>query len=261
MTAALPQRLARGEVLQFSAAVTHRRRGGLRHAFRYGADYLLFAPETSGSVALFGRNRANLFTVHDRDHGGPRGAGRGASWAWDRLAEAGLPRAPDMVLGLMTQPRFLGYWFNPVSFWLLWQGDDLRAVIAEVNNTFGQRHSYLCARPGFAPIGAAEVMQVKKIFHVSPFQKVAGHYDFRFDLGVERATIQIRHVDGDDGLVAAMTGGLRQATAARLVAAALRRPGGALRVIALIYWQALRLKLKGAVYRPVPPAPEQEISR
>lgn len=261
MTAPLSQRLAQGEVLLFSAAVTHRRRGGLRHAFRYGADYLLFAPERSRSGALLGRNRAGLFSVHDRDHGGPRGAGHGPRWAWDRLAEAGLPRAPDMVLGLMTQPRFLGYWFNPVSFWLLWQGDDLRAVIAEVNNTFGQRHSYLCALPGFAPIAAGDMMQAEKVFHVSPFQQVAGHYDFRFDLGADRASIVVRHVDGDQGLVAAMTGRLRRATAARLLAAALRRPGGALRVIALIYWQALRLKLKGATYRPLPPAPEQEISR
>ncbi|MDK3018589.1 DUF1365 domain-containing protein [Pseudodonghicola flavimaris] len=261
MTRTLPDRLARGEILQLAAVVTHRRRGGLRHAFRYGADYLLLAPERAAETVLVRRNRAGLFSVHDRDHGGRRGTGRGAPWAWERLAEAGLPRRPDMVLGLLTQPRCLGYWFNPVSFWLLWQGTELRAVIAEVNNTFGQRHSYLCARPGFAPIRAGDMIRAQKMFHVSPFQQVAGHYDFRFDLDPERAALLIRHVDGDNGLVAAMTGRLRRATTPRLVRAALRRPGGAMRVIVLIYWQALRLKLKGAAYRPVPPTPDQEISR
>ena len=259
--APLADRLRAGEILHLPARVTHARRGAVKHAFRYGVDYVLLCPETARPGALFGRNRWNLFAVHDRDHGGPRAHGRGAQWAWDQLDRAGLKRTPEMVLALMTQPRFLGYGFNPVSFWMLLERDSLRAVIAEVNNTFGQRHSYLCAAPGFATLHAADTINAQKVFHVSPFQDVAGSYAFRFDLTGQSAAILIRQTDGPNGLIATMKAPLRRLGAASLLAAALRRPGGALRVVALIYWHALRLRLKGLRYRPLPPAPNQEITR
>ena len=174
--------LAAGAVLHLPADVTHARRGALRHAFRYRVDYLLFAPERVQARGLFRLGRFGLFSFCAADHGGARGAGRGAAWAWEVLARAGLPRERDMTLALMTQPRFLGFWFNPVSFWMVLRGDALLAVIAEVNNTFGQRHSYLCHLPGFAPVGPADRLDADKVFHVSPFQDVAGRYEFRFSL-------------------------------------------------------------------------------
>lgn len=256
----LAARLARGDVLHQRAEVRHARRGTLHHAFTYHVDYLLFAPETLRPPRLMSRNRFNLFAFHDRDHGGLRGAGRGADWAWDQFAKAGLSRSPDRVLALLTQPRFLGHWFTPVSFWMLLQGDALLAVIAEVNNTFGQRHSYLCARPDQAALSAADEICADKVFHVSPFQDVGGEYRFRFDLAPDRLSILIRQIDGANGLIASMTGPLAPLTNRAIVAATLRRPGGSLRVLALIYWNALRLKLKGAAYRPLPPRPDQEIS-
>lgn len=257
----LAERLAAGAVLHLAADVTHARRGAIRHAFRYRVDFLLFAPETARFPALLRRGRFGLMSFHAADHGGPRGAGAGADWAWAQLAAAGLPRAPGLVLALLAQPRFLGHGFNPVSFWMVLRGGDLLAVIAEVNNTFGQRHSYLCARPGFAPIGPADSLQADKIFHVSPFQDVAGGYRFAFAPGPDRLAIRIAHRDGAEGLEAAMTGPLRPLTNPGLLAAALRRPGGSLRVVGLIFWHALRLRLKGARYRPLPLPPEQEISR
>ncbi|WP_323041346.1 DUF1365 domain-containing protein [Gemmobacter sp.] len=256
----LADRLAAGEVLHMAASVTHARRGTLRHAFRYGVDYLLLAPDHARGPALMARNRFNLLSVHDRDHGGPRGAGRGSAWAWDRLAQAGLPRAPGMVMALLTQPRILGHWFTPVSFWMVLQGDRLLAAIAEVNNTFGQRHSYICHLPGFAAIGPADAMTAAKMFHVSPFQDVQGHYRFNFALGSGRLAIRIAQLDGPNGLDAAMAGALVPLTNARVLAACLRRPGGSVRVLVLIYWHALRLKLKGARYRSLPAPPDQEIS-
>lgn len=257
---ALADRLAAGEVLHMAALVTHARRGAIRHAFRYGVDYLLLAPQHARGPALFSRNRFNLLSVHDRDHGGPRGAGEGAAWAWARLAEGGVTRQPGTVLALLTQPRLLGHWFTPVSFWMVLRGDTLLAAIAEVNNTFGQRHSYLCRLPGLAPLTARDTIGAEKIFHVSPFQDVAGEYRFNFALSPERLAIRIAHIDRENGLDAAMTGALRPLTGAGAIAAGLRRPGGSLRVLALIYWNALRLKLKGAAYRPPPTPPRKEIS-
>lgn len=253
--------LARGEVFRMCARVRHSRLGTLRHAFTYRADYLLFSPEAlTGHRGLLRRNRPGVFSLLDRDHGGPPGAGRGADWAWSRLAEAGIARQPDMVLGLLTQPRFLGFGFNPVSFWLLWQGQELRAVIAEVTNTWRQRHSYLCRNPDPSALTPRSQPELQKRLHVSPFQDLAGQYRFRFAICADRADILICHQGPEAGLVARMQGALQPLRQWHLLAGLLTRPGGALRVLALIYFQALRLKRRGAAFRPLPSAPAQDLS-
>lgn len=242
------------------AETTHARRGAASHAFQHGVDYVMIDPEsTARTPALFSRNRLNLTSVHDRTHGGPRGQGRGAAWAREVLAEAGAPKG--LALRLLAQPRFLGYWFNPVSFWLALDGDDLVAVIAEVSNTFGERHSYLCAHPGFTPIGPQDRLTAAKIFHVSPFQDVSGGYEFSFDLKTDRIAFRILLRDGEAGLVATLAGPRAPLTNRAILASAIRRPFGPLRVLALIYWHALRLKAKGIAYRSKPLPPEHEVSR
>lgn len=239
-------------------STTHARRGAIRNAFRYGVDYVLIDPESERGPLLFSRNRLNLASVRDRDHGGRVGDGQGKPWAVEVFAKAGL--APDQIL-LLTQPRFLTYVFNPVSFWLAFKSGHLVAVIAEVNNTFGDRHSYICHMPDFTPIKASDTMDAQKIFHVSPFQKIAGHYQFNFDISEDQIAIRIAHFNGDEGLIATLHGARAPLTNMRLLGALVRRPFGPLRTIALIYWQALRLKLKGAPYRQRPIPPEQEVSQ
>ena len=251
--------LQSGQILHLPGQTAHSRRGALRHAFRYGVDYLLFSPDHMAPPALLSRNGFNLFSWRDADHGGPRGQGTGADWAARVFQTAGVPQ-DNLCIALLTLPRFLGHWFAPVSFWLALRGDDLLAVVAEVNNTFGQRHSYLCQRPDRAPIGPADAITTEKLFHVSPFQDVSGRYDFGFSLSPDRIAIRIRQIDGDKGLNAALCGPLKPLTTAGLAAAALRRPGGSLRIVGLIFWHALRLRLKGAAYRPLPPLPEQDLS-
>ena len=252
--------LTGGEVLHLTADVSHARRGALRHAFRYRVDYLLLSPGAARPQGLFRLGRMGLFSFHQPDHGGRRKAGEGAAWAWAALEQAGLTRDDTMTLALMAQPRFLGFWFNPVSFWMVLRGPDLLAVIAEVNNTFGQRHSYLCHHDGFAPIRPEDRLNTEKLFHVSPFQEVAGGYEFRFTVTNDKVAVLIRQINGAEGLVATLHATPRPLKQSSLLAAALRRPGGALRIVALIYWQALRLRLKGAAYRRLPAPPNEEIS-
>lgn len=245
--------------LHMPGHTAHSRRGGPNNAFRYGVDYLLIDPDIDAPRGLVSRNRFNLFAIHDRDHGGKRGAGTGAAWARQVFTDAGLAVSGLRIL-LLTQPRFLGYWFNPVSFWLAIEGEALRAVIAEVNNPFGDRHSYLCHHPGFAAIGPSDVLPSRKVFHVSPFQRVSGEYRFRFDVGADRIAILITLVDGEKGLRATLEGPLHPLTTGGIIRASLRRPAGALRTIALIYWQALKLKAKGARYRVRPEPPSEEVT-
>ncbi len=244
-------------------ATTHARRGSIGNTFRYGVDYVLIDPEHRGGPWLFSRNARNLSAVRDRDHGGPLDHGRGADWAREALAAHGfaVPAGdPDRRLLLLTQPAFLGYSFNPVSFWLAFENDTLRAVIAEVSTPFHDRHSYLCHNAGFSPITRFDRITAPKHLHVSPFQDVAGNYEFAFDIRPDRIAIRITHRNGDEGLIATLTGPRRPLTSRGIVAATFRRPLGAMRTIALIYWQALVLKLKGARYRPRPEPPAKEIT-
>jgi uncharacterized protein len=245
---------------QVAAVTTHTRRGAIRHGFRYGVDYVLIDPESRrrGPI-LFSRNRINLASVYDRDHGGPLNSGRGADWVREVLADHGLGARPVRLL-LLTQPRFLGYVFNPVSFWLVKEEAALLAVIAEVSTPFGDRHSYLCHLPEFAPITRNTRIATPKSLHVSPFQDVEGSYEFRFDIRPDRIAISILHRNGSEGVVASLVGPRTPLTNAGLLRVSLRRPLGALRTILLIYWQALRLRLKGARYRARPTPPKTEVT-
>ena len=243
-----------------AAVTTHTRRGAIRHRFRYGVDFVLIDSEAQATgPGLFSRNRFNLSSVHDRDHGGPLNAGRGAPWAREVLAAHGLGAKSSQLL-LLTQPRFLGYVFNPVSFWLAMDGDALVAVIAEVSTPFGDRHSYLCHLPDFAPIAGDTRISSPKSLHVSPFQQVAGSYEFHFDIRIDRISIHILHRNGAEGVMATLSGPRSKMTNTGLLRASLRRPLGALRTIMLIYWQALRLRSKGARYRTRPTPPTTEVT-
>jgi hypothetical protein len=238
----------------------HGRKGAVANSFRYGVDYVLLDPDTAQGPRLFSRNRANLTALHDRDHGGAPGQGRGVPWVREVLAAHGLPGS-DRIL-LMAQPRVLGHVFNPVSFWLCHDGTGaLRVVIAEVTNTFGDRHSYLCHREDGAPLTREDRVAARKIFHVSPFQPVEGGYAFRFDIRPDRVGIWIDYTAGNGGLIATLTGTRRPLTSAAILGACLRRPFGSRRVLALIHWQALKLWWKGAGYRARPLPPADEVTR
>jgi hypothetical protein len=243
----------------------HGRRGGPRNSFRYGVDYLLLDPEAPVTAPrLFRRNRPGLVALRDADHGGEPGKGRGAAWLREVLREAGLAAAADGQLLLLAQPRVLGHVFNPVSFWLAHdRAGRLRVVVAEVTNTFGDRHSYLCHRDDHGPIRAEDRLEARKLMHVSPFQPVNGGYVFRFDIRDDRLHIRIDfdRGDGQGGLMATLTGPRAPLTNGAILRAALRRPFGSMRVLGLIHWQALKLALKGATYRPRPPAPRRAVSR
>lgn len=239
----------------------HGRKGALKNAFRYSVDFVLIDPEAPDpALRLFARNRRGLTSLHDSDHGGAPKQGRGVAWLHEVLAANGLA-APARVL-LLAQPRVLGHVFNPVSFWLgLDDAGLLRVVVAEVNNTFGDRHSYLCHRDDHAPIGPEDTLHARKLLHVSPFQPVAGGYAFRFDMRPDRIGIRIDFTGGKGGLLATLTGERAPLTDRAILSACLRRPFGSRRVLALIFWQALRLRWKGARYRRRPEPPQAEVSR
>ena len=246
-----------------SGRTFHGRRGGVENRFTYTVDYILLEPEADQRLpALMSRNRANVTALHDRDHGGAVGAGQGAAWVRALLAERDLDAVTDGQVLLLAQPRVLGHVFNPVSFWLCHDRDGaLRVVIAEVNNTFGDRHSYLCHHDDLRPIDAQDTLAARKVLHVSPFQPIEGGYTFRFDINAERVGIWIDYGRGNGGLIATLTGRRRALSNRAILWSLLRRPLGSRRVLALIHWQALKLWWRGARYRPRPEPPLDEVTR
>ena len=204
-------------VEHIAGSTFHGRRGGVENAFRYSIDYVLLEPEAAPRTPrLFSRNRANLASLRDADHGGAPGKGRGAAWVREVLASHA-PGVTGRVL-LLAQPRILGHVFNPVSFWLCHDDRDrLRVVIAEVSNTYGDRHCYLCHRDDLAPLTREDTVAAQKIFHVSPFQPVEGGYTFRFDIRPDKVGVWIDYTAGNGGLIATLTGARRPLTSAGIL--------------------------------------------
>ena len=239
----------------------HGRKGPVSNAFRYAIDYVLIDLAADRQLPrLFSRNRLNLMSLFDSDHGGAPKDGRGLAWARDVLTARNLPGQERILL--LAQPRVLGHVFNPVSFWLCLDAQDkLRVVIAEVSNTFGQRHSYLCYKDDLSSITAKDRLRAQKIFHVSPFQPVDGDYRFQFDITAQRIGISIEYLRAGGGLIATLVGPRQPLSNVSILGGFLRRPLGSRRVLALIHWQAVKLWLRKARFRSCPEVPQSDISR
>ena len=248
-------------VHHIAAQTYHGRRGATKNAFRYSIDYVLLDAETAPAAPqLFGWNAAGLMSLHDSDHGGAPMQGIGAAWVRQVLDQYGITDASRIEL--LAQPRVLGHVFNPVSFWLCYNPENaLTTVIAEVTNTFGDRHSYLSRHEDGREITKNETLSSQKLMHVSPFQPVEGGYTFRFDIQPDGIGIWIDYSRGNGGLIATLTGARNPITNGAIVKAVLRRPFGSRRVLALIHWQAIKLWLKGATFRSQPKPPAEEVSR
>lgn len=237
------------------ADVMHERLRPVRHRFVYPVFCLRLNLDALPHLRRwwFGVDRLRLLSLRRRDYG-PRDGSELAPWMRASLREAGL--AADGEIWLQTFPRVLGYAFNPVSFWLCHdRSGDLRALLAEVNNTFGEHHAYLLAAPDGGPIEPATVLHCRKVLHVSPFCRVEGGYQFRVRTTPDTAFVGITYHDADGPLIRTAIGGrLLPFTAGPVLGALCRQPWMALAVIVRIHWQALRLwRRKVPFYGSRPP--------
>jgi len=245
--------------------VMHRRLRPVENHFVYGVFFLRLRLSALESIArtnrLFSLNRFNLASLHFRDHGARDGS-HPLTWIRALLAREGLACA-DGEVWLHCFPRLLGYVFNPVSFWFCEDREGrLRAVLAEVSNTFGEHHGYLLARPDGSPIAEGDELSARKAFHVSPFFPVEGGYRFRFTgCGGESASpVRLSRIDYTDDagplLLTSISGRPGPFSAATLARATLTHPLMTLGVMARIHWQALRLWLRRVPFfsKPLPPA-------
>ena len=164
---------------------------------------------------------------------------------------------PGGPVRLLTQPRTLGHCFNPVSFYYCFDiaGERVEAVVADVENIpWGEKHPYVLARGESE--GAVLTAELEKALHVSPLMGMDQTYTFRAGAPGPRLAVHIesRPVADSGGKSFDATLSLRRRELSRplLARMLLRYPALSLRVVAKIYVQSLRLKLKGARYFPHP---------
>jgi DUF1365 family protein len=232
--------------------VMHRRLRPVGNHFSYRVFFLRL-PLTRLAHSGIPLNRAAPVSFHYRDHGARDGS-HPLAWIRQLLAREGIEA--DGEVWLHCFPRVLGYVFNPVSFWFCEDRDGrLKAVLAEVNNTYGERHSYL--------LRTGRALEARKEFHVSPFFPVAGRYRFHFEARAGRRLARIDYLDddGDPLLYTSLSGTPRPLTRARLALALLAHPFMTFGIVARIHWQALRLWVKRVPFFPKPAAPAEELSR
>jgi DUF1365 family protein len=241
----------------YAGRVFHRRLRPRVHALSYRVFYLLVDLDDVAALSarsrIFSHNGFGLLGFHDRDHG----AGEDKPlrfWVEAQLARAGVSIRNGRIFAL-TFPRVLGYVFNPLTVYFC--HDDaggLAAMLYEVSNTFGERHSYVI------PVEGCEARTVSqacdKAFFVSPFMGVEGRYHFKVQRPGARVALTIRESDGEGPLLTASFVGERHPFSdAALFRAFLTHPLLTLKIVGAIHWEALKLWFKGVPLRDRPAAP------
>jgi|APCry1669189034_1035192.scaffolds.fasta_scaffold45935_2 DUF1365 family protein len=238
--------------------VRHTRLSPVVHAFNYPAFFIRVPihrlDQLQSATRLFGLNRAAPLSFHESDHGDGRTPCQ--TWIRERLAESNL--VADGPIWLDTFPRVFGYSFKPVSFWHCHNAAGQRiAVLAEVHNTFGERHGYLLHQRGEPLRGGAE-LSAGKAFHVSPFAAIEGRYRFRFHGRQDRwvARIDLDTAAGQALLRTSLSGTPEALDRASALRALLRYPLFTLGVIARIHAQAFALWRRRVPFfsKPIPPS-------
>jgi cyclopropane-fatty-acyl-phospholipid synthase len=229
----------------YNGFIEHARLDPVSHRFRNNLSFYAFdlseLPSLSEQVPGFGWNRFSALSLRESDY-----LGSGPESLQEKLQpwieKLDLPQPPDRIT-LVTSLRWLGYVFNPVSFYLLDQGDaGLVGLISEVNNTFGDRHVY--AVPLEKKSGIHQQNHAKE-FHVSPFNDLTGSY--RFTVRRENDELYIGvdlYRKGTKILEAWMEGGGKPFTSRNVWKKQLRHPLRPWLTLPRIIWQAIFLKYR-----------------
>lgn len=249
--------MTRGSWL-YTGWVSHKRVKPRAHGFRYRCYWLALdldeLPHLDRRLRWFSVNRWNVFSFYERDHGD---ATEGLRAAIAKLLDAAGLGCNWGSIRLLCMPRVLGFVFNPLSIYFCHDPDgDLRAIVYEVNNTFGQRHSYLIATPEAGGLSRTVTQRCHKRLYVSPFMEMAMTYRFAVRPLADDIGVTIRGDDASGPVIAAAMAGQRlQLTDGALLRVFAAIPLVTLKVVAGIHWEALRLWLKGVplVSRPAPP--------
>jgi uncharacterized protein len=231
----------------FTGTVVHKRLRPREHALSYGVFSLLLDLDhidaTATASRLFSRNRFNVLSFYDSDHG-PGDGTRADVHARELFAAAGVGTAGLQIL-LLAYPRVLGYVFNPISvYYAVTQEGGLAGLIYEVNNTWGERRSYV-VHAGEGQ-GRLYGQSARKELHVSPFAAATGKYGFRVTVPADDLLVGVQLSDPDGALLKTHFKGVAEGWSDRRLAGLLFRfPLLTLKIISAIHVEALKLWWKG----------------
>ena len=254
----------------------HHRFKPKKHRFSYQVASWLLDLDTiealDKQLTLFSINRFNVVSFYPRDHGD--GSETPLREQINQLLHHYNIETPDNV-SLLCYPRMFGYTFNPLAVYFCYRDQRLTAIVYEVSNTFGERHSYVAAvesgeQPGEQPreqpddkrliecskqvVQRPVQQQADKALHVSPFFPMGCYYHFRIQPPGETVTLGINLNDANGKLFTAVFKGLRKTITDRfIVKQTMLLPLQTVKVMAAIHWQALRLWLKGISIYPHTP--------
>lgn len=223
----------------YHGSTWHGRHHPVRRSFSYPTWSLLVdldeLPAVADRLRLLAIDRPGVFSLRREDLCLPLDADGARAWLTERGVDL-----PGGRIHLLTSPRVLGAAFNPLSLWWCHDADGrLAAVVAEVHNTYGERHPYLL-RPDGAGVAATD-----KVFYVSPFLPVAGRYRARLRVDADAFRVHLGYeLDGRRVLDATWRGQRSELSDRALRTLVLRAPFGGWRVAALIRWQGVRLWLR-----------------
>lgn len=247
----------------YTGFMGHQRVHVRKHGFKYPSYYfsLDVSQLSQASTKLFKFNGWSLFSINSKDY--LRGEPGDLDVLLRRFLKNHELSFDPQKIELQTNPRVLGYVFNPVSFWYLYiNQNEIGAVLVEVNNTFGERHFYLLDYHA-KKINLAEEFQAKKVFHVSPFFDLEGFYKFRFIRTPQKQKTVINYFGNDEQLRLStwIEGQPTSLTDANLLKIFFKFGWMTAMVILRIHWQALFLWIKKIQFYKKPQPPTQELTR
>ncbi|POF29310.1 DUF1365 domain-containing protein [Roseibium marinum] len=244
-----------GAAALYSGSVMHARMKPKEHRFAYSVFTLLIdldrLDEAESSSRLFSRNRFNLLSFHEKDHG-PRDGSDLRKHIEGLLGDQGLT-APARIL-LLAYPRMLGYDFNPLSVYYAYGAEgQLIALVYEVRNTFGGMHTYVAPLEPGQLSDAGVRQEQRKEFHVSPFIGMDQRYHFRMLPPGDAVRVRILEKDVDGPLLSATFSGAKEPfTSRNILRECLRVPFLTLKVVCAIHWEAFKIWRKRVPFHSGP---------
>ena len=230
----------------YNGKVIHKRFKPKEHFFKYKVFSLFIdlseINEIEKNISFFSYNKFNLISFYDKDHGDRNGSSL-IDWVKNNLKYLGID-TNQIKIKLLCYPRILGYVFNPLSIFFVYNtNSSLVAILYEVKNTFGEQHTYIFK----TKINEKKIQnKCEKKFYVSPFMDLSSKYYFKISNPQNKLSVVIDQRDKDGKLLYASQDGIRSDLSAKnLILSYIKHPLMTLKIISAIHFEALRLWMKG----------------
>ncbi len=240
----------------FDGVVTHTRFHPVIHKFKYYVTYFWFDLRNFDELFFFKKNKFSFFSFYEKDHGTKHSK---KSNLFQSIINNLRKIRKDEIkyIRILCLPRILGYAFNPISVYVCY--DKFRSpkiVIFEVNNTFNERYSYYCSY-----IDKKKSFNFKKRLYVSPFFKVEGYYKIKLEIFENKISFFINYiVKKKKVFTASFVGKSFKLNSSNIIRLFLKNIHQNLKITIGIYFQALKLFVKGVKYIKKPSKSKKEFS-